>query len=85
MVDIDKTKVIYLRCSAEKCYERTKKRQRAEEAEIPLEYLSLIHKKHEEWFKTYPSDNVLIIDTTEDFKNDPVKIQDMLGKLKEFM
>jgi len=28
MVDIEKTKVIYLRCTPEKCYERTKKRQR---------------------------------------------------------
>ena len=85
MVDIDKTKVIYLRCTAEKCYERTKKRKREEESEIPLEYLSLIHNKHEEWFKDYPSENVLIIDTTEDFMNNPVKIQEMLGKLKEFM
>lgn len=64
MVDIEKTKVIYLRCTPEKCFERTKKRQREEESEIPLEYLTMIHNKHEEWFKTYPSDNVLIIDTT---------------------
>ena len=85
MVEIDRTKVVYLRCTPEKCYERTKKRQREEESEIPLEYLTKIHNKHEEWFKDYPSENVLIIDTTADFKNDPVKVQEMLGKLKEFM
>lgn len=46
MVEIEKTKVIYLRCTPQKCYERTKKRQRAEENEIPMEYLALIHNKH---------------------------------------
>lgn len=45
----------------------------------------MIHNKHEEWFKTYPNENVLIIDTTEDFKNDSTKVQEMLGLLKEFM
>lgn len=33
----------------------------------------------------YPSENVLIIDTTIDFKNDPEKVMEMLGSLKEFM
>ena len=32
MMEIDKTKVIYLRCTPEKCYERTKKRKREEES-----------------------------------------------------
>jgi len=43
MADISKTKVVYLRCSPEKCFDRTKKRQRAEESEIPLAYLRMIH------------------------------------------
>lgn len=45
----------------------------------------MIHDKHEEWFASYPSENVLVIDTTEDFMNDPVKIQKMLNNLKDFM
>lgn len=43
MTQVDKTKVIYLRCTPEKCHDRTKKRQRSEESEIPLDYLTLIH------------------------------------------
>lgn len=39
MTSEEKTKIIYLRCTPEKCHERTKIRQRSEENEIPLEYL----------------------------------------------
>jgi len=28
----------------------------------------MIHDKHENWFKTYPSDKVLVIDASEDFR-----------------
>lgn len=28
MVEVDKIKVVYLKCTPEKCYERTKKRKR---------------------------------------------------------
>jgi len=45
----------------------------------------LIHDKHEKWFLNYPSENVIIIDTTEDFKEDTAKVEEMLLKLKEFM
>ena len=31
MSDIDRTKIIYLRCTPEKCYERLKQRSRSEE------------------------------------------------------
>ena len=85
MTSIDKTKVVYLRCSPEKCFERTKIRQRAEENEIPMDYLKLIHEKHEKWFKGYDPSKVLIIDTTEYFKNNTEKIDEMIAKLKEFM
>lgn len=69
MVPIDKTKIIYLRCSPEKCHERTKIRQRSEESSIPLEYLKMIHEKHENWFREFDQKKVLIIDTTENFKD----------------
>jgi len=32
MMEIEKTKIIYLRCSPEKCHERTKIRKREEES-----------------------------------------------------
>lgn len=85
MATIEKTKIIYLRCDPNKCYERTKIRKRAEEDEIPLEYLQMIHTKHENWFKEYDSSKVLIIDTTEDFKDDEVRVSEMLEQIKAFI
>ncbi len=46
MTSEEKTKIIYLRCSPQKCFERTKQRMRSEENAIPLEYLEKIHIKH---------------------------------------
>ena len=40
---------IYLRCSPETSLTRINKRGRVEETSIPLEYLSQIHSRHEEW------------------------------------
>ena len=75
MTAIDKTKVIYLRCDPSKCHERTKVRKRQEEDEIPLEYLEMIHTKHENWFKEYDSSKVLVIDTSEDFKGIDLRVR----------
>ena len=47
---------------------------RPEEAEIPLEYLQMIHNKHEKWFEEYDKDKVLIIDTDKNFKSDEKRI-----------
>lgn len=58
---------------------------RPEETEISFDYLKLIHEKHEKWFKSYPAEKVLVIDTTEDFKESPEKIADFLERIKRFM
>lgn len=34
----------------------------------------MVHQKHEEWFDKWDKSKVLIIDTTEDFKNNGTKI-----------
>lgn len=47
-----------------------------------MEYLKLIHDKHENWFKEHDPKNVLIIDTTEDFKDNESRLSSMLSKLK---
>jgi deoxyadenosine/deoxycytidine kinase len=36
MTMIENVKIIYLKCTPEKCFERTKKRKRSEEKEIPI-------------------------------------------------
>jgi deoxyadenosine/deoxycytidine kinase len=85
MAEVDRTKLIYLKCTPEKCHQRTKSRMRPEETEISLDYLKLIHDKHEKWFKGFPQERVLVIDTSEDFKENPDKIADFLEKIKRFM
>ena len=58
--------IIYLRCSAEKCLERMRERGRAEENEVPLEYLKELENYHEEWITGWTSTPVLIIDNNLD-------------------
>jgi deoxyadenosine/deoxycytidine kinase len=41
---------IYLRASAETCHGRMQRRARAEEGGVPLDYLRMLHRKHEGWF-----------------------------------
>jgi len=45
---------IYLNTKPETCYERIKKRSRNAEEGIPLEYLKLLHEKHNEWLLKRP-------------------------------
>lgn len=70
MIDINRTKIIYLRCPPEECYNRTKLRKRAEENDIPLSYLTLIHEKHEKWFKDCDPSKVLVIDASSNFRDE---------------
>ena len=67
---------IYLRTKPNICYDRLKKRNRPEEAQVSLEYITRIHEKHEKWLiekegialvlKEVP---VLILDCDSDFEN----------------
>jgi deoxyadenosine/deoxycytidine kinase len=71
------TGFIYLRATPETCYSRLLKRNRHEESDVALDYLSSLHEKHEHWLidKTAVSESlkqvpVLVLDGDKDFAHD---------------
>ncbi|CAF4029740.1 unnamed protein product [Adineta steineri] len=62
--------IIYLRATPKTCLERIRARNRPEETTIDLNYLTTLHRRHEEWLipRTYgdtPSPPVLIVDANQ--------------------
>ena len=75
--------IIYLRCNPEIALERIKKRGRVEEKDITLEYLTELHKYHEDWLNdnNYKNSNIIIIDCNKDFENDKVYQNQILATI----
>lgn len=64
---------IYIRCMPNVNNERIIKRSRDGESNIPIEYLQMLHNKHEEWMTLEKSKiPVLTIDAMEDFTQEPI-------------
>lgn len=76
---------IYIRTDPEVCYERVKKRSRNAEGIIPLEYLTDLHNKHEEWLLSFPEDEVLVLDGNRDFESDEEIFNEYVLKIREFL
>ncbi len=61
---------IYLRLDPEVCLQRINTRNRSEESGIKIEYLNLLHTKHEEWIKSSEKfirvyDNTIMLKTVD--------------------
>lgn len=77
---------IYIKADPEKSMERLKLRGRDEEKTIPLEYLSDINDRHDEWLLSKDMTTpVLVIDGNKDFMNDASVFAEVDGQIKKFI
>jgi deoxyadenosine/deoxycytidine kinase len=83
---------IYLRTDPAVCYERLRQRNRSEEATVSLDYLKLVHQKHEDWLihkrdiAPYLQEvPVLILECNEEFEHNDEVQKDHLRKIVAFL
>ena len=86
------TGFIYLRAEPEICMQRLQKRNRSEETGIAFEYLSSLHKKHEDWLikkidlpKALLNIPVLVLDCNQEFEQNKQQEALLIEKIRAFM
>ena len=78
--------LIRLDCSVRGVRRRIKQRGRAEEQEIPLRYLQLLHGLYDDWFHRYDLSPVLVINTEKlDYVGDLVDRLEVERALQPFL
>lgn len=78
--DMEIEKIIYLKTSPSKSYERIQKRNRKGET-IPISYIEQCHEYHEMWLNTFKKNQLLTIDANQDMIQNP---NDYLSWLQMF-
>ncbi len=85
------TGFIYLRTEPEICYERVLKRSRSAEKSISLDYLKMLHQKHEDWLierkDVSPSLHevpVLVLNCNKDFEQNKEEQEKHIESIREF-
>jgi deoxyadenosine/deoxycytidine kinase len=77
---------IYLRTEAETAFNRMLKRERSEEKCVPLDYLKMNVKYHDDWLLSPEfKDRVLVIDVNAEFETDPVEFARIKQLISTFM
>jgi deoxyadenosine/deoxycytidine kinase len=71
--------VLYVNTGPEECFNRIKKRNRDEESNIPLEYLSHCHNKHLEWLNNTDS-KVVKVNGHQSIKNIQTFMKEFISK-----
>jgi len=77
----NKTKTIYIDCSPEIALQRIHKRNRPQESNITLEYLSEVDKYHKQYINSLK--NVLVVDCNGDFNDDNNIINNIINYIKK--
>jgi len=77
--------LIYLHCDPDVAFCRTKIRCRDEEKTIPLDYLTSLHKYHEDWINNEEKLKILRLDCNQDFVNNREIFEEMFNQFKNFL
>eukprot|EP01083_Nonionella_stella_P162113 531860_1 len=87
--------IVYLRTTPETCLDRLHQRGRHEETSVSVDYLTKLHRRHEEWFmekvhtdaiaKEIRDVPVLILDTNDEFETDSEVSKKMLKAVHDFI